>query len=98
MKLALIIFVRNPELGKVKTRLAKTIGSEAALSIYKELLQHTLSVVSEVNCDKFIFYSDYINHNDLWEGKAFKKYLQCQGGLGEKMNNAFKEVFNEGYE
>ena len=40
-KKALIIFTRNPELGKVKTRLAKTIGDEAALEIYKFLLSHT---------------------------------------------------------
>ncbi|HEX9827209.1 MAG TPA: glycosyltransferase, partial [Flavobacteriaceae bacterium] len=33
-KKALIIFTRNPELGQCKTRLAKTIGDEAALKIY----------------------------------------------------------------
>jgi len=38
-KNALIIFTRNPELGKCKTRLAKTIGNEAALKIYKYLLK-----------------------------------------------------------
>ena len=30
----LLIFTRNPELGKVKTRLAKTVGAQTALSIY----------------------------------------------------------------
>lgn len=30
---ALIIFTRNPELGKVKTRLAKAIGNEKALEV-----------------------------------------------------------------
>ena len=33
-KKALIIFTRNPELGKVKTRLAKSVGDESALEIY----------------------------------------------------------------
>ena len=33
----LIIFTKNPELGKVKTRLAKSIGDKAALNIYKKL-------------------------------------------------------------
>ena len=41
MKNALIIFVRIPELGKVKTRLAKDLGEEKALEVYKKLLQHT---------------------------------------------------------
>ena len=43
-KKALIIFTRNPQLGKCKTRLAKTIGDEAALEIYTYLLQHTAEV------------------------------------------------------
>ena len=36
-KNALIVFTRNPELGKVKTRLAATIGNQSALEIYKLL-------------------------------------------------------------
>lgn len=55
-----IIFVRNPELGKVKTRLAMTIGEAQALSIYKLLLDHTERVVRDVDCDKALFYSDTI--------------------------------------
>ncbi|MEZ4688803.1 MAG: hypothetical protein R3A12_00930 [Ignavibacteria bacterium] len=38
-KNALIIFARNPEYGKVKNRLAKTIGKEKALEIYNKLFQ-----------------------------------------------------------
>ena len=33
-KKLLMIFVRNPELGKVKTRLAKTVGDKRALEVY----------------------------------------------------------------
>ena len=40
-KKALIIFTRNPVLGTCKTRLAKTIGDENALEVYKLLLNHT---------------------------------------------------------
>ena len=46
---ALIIFTRNPELGKCKTRLAKAIGDEEALKIYKHLLQHTANVAKKVD-------------------------------------------------
>ena len=35
----LIVTVKNPELGKVKTRLAKDLGEERALDIYKKLLE-----------------------------------------------------------
>jgi len=37
----LLIFTRNPELGKAKKRLAKTVGDETALEIYKFLLKKT---------------------------------------------------------
>lgn len=40
-KNALIIFIKNPALGKVKTRLAKTVGDKKALEIYLELSRIT---------------------------------------------------------
>ena len=45
MNNGLIIFIKNPELGKVKTRLAKTIGNQKALEVY-QLLQETTRKVS----------------------------------------------------
>ena len=47
-KSALIIFTRNPELGKCKTRLARTVGDEDALAIYKVLLQHTVEISKDL--------------------------------------------------
>ena len=47
-KNALIIFTRNPELGKVKTRLAATIGNQSALEIYKLLIHHTVRITSTI--------------------------------------------------
>jgi glycosyltransferase A (GT-A) superfamily protein (DUF2064 family) len=37
----LIIFAKNPVIGRCKTRLAKGIGPENALAVYRILLQHT---------------------------------------------------------
>ena len=48
----LLIFTRNPELGKVKTRLAKTVGDETALEIYKFLLQKTREISLKVRFNK----------------------------------------------
>lgn len=98
MKNALIIFIRNPELGTCKTRLAKTIGAIAALEVYKQLLNHTASVTKNVQADKFVFYSENIKENDIWNPATFKKKLQNGTDLGERMKNAFTEVFNLGYE
>jgi len=97
LKQALIIFVRNPEMGKVKTRLAKTIGNEKALQVYLRLLAHTHNITKELSCEKFIFYADTIHIADLWETNRFKKRTQKGDDLGERMRNAFKRLFAEGY-
>ena len=94
-KEALIIFVRNPVLGKVKTRIAATIGDENALAIYKHLLQYTKQIVSLVDVTKHIFYADELNGNDLWDGN--EKYLQSGVDLGDRLKNAFNCVFAKGY-
>ena len=98
MKNALIIFVRKPELGKVKTRLAATVGHEKALDIYKELLLHTFTVAQSVNADKHVFYHGEIQENDCWNAEGFTKHLQVDADLGGKMRHAFETVFALNYE
>ena len=93
-----IVFVRNPELGKVKTRLAKTIGDKKALNIYILLLKHTESVLQKVSSDKVVYYSEEIQNNDLWSNRCFQKKLQKGNDLGERMQHAFETAFKEGYE
>jgi len=88
----LIIFIKNPELGKAKTRIAKTTGDERALEIYKELLEHTCSVTSTVDCKRHLFYSSFIDVDDQWTAKAFEKKLQIPGGLGDKIQHAFSTI------
>lgn len=97
-KKALLIFTRNPELGKVKTRLAKSVGDESALKIYKFLLNHTVAITTDLKVDKYVFYSEAIHHNDLWDGALFRKKLQRGNDLGDRMKNAFSEIFEMGYE
>lgn len=94
----LIIFVKNPELGKVKTRLAATIGENKALNIYKKLLDHTRKTAINVQTDKVVFYSDFIDHSDEWEEKIFQKKVQNGAALGERMHNAFKWAFEKKYD
>jgi uncharacterized protein len=95
---ALIIFIRNPELGKVKTRLAKTIGNEKALEVYNELLFHTMDQTQNLDCDKFVFYDEKIESNDLWSETLYEKRIQFGFHLGAKMQNAFQTLFDLGYQ
>jgi rSAM/selenodomain-associated transferase 1 len=97
MKNLLIIFVKNPELGKVKSRLAKSIGNKKALSVYKKLLKRTKEITIELPMDKCVYYSDVVEQDDLWENHIFQKKLQKGNDLGERMYNAFKEASNDSY-
>ena len=97
MKKALIIFVRKPEVGKVKTRLAASMGEEKALAVYRRLLEHTHHISEGVKAEKFVFYFDEIEENDHWSDGNFNKSQQSSGDLGEKMRDAFSILFNEGY-
>lgn len=97
MKNAIILFVRHPEKGKVKTRLAKEIGDDAALQVYQNLLQHTHSVTCNLGCDKFVFYTDEIIETDGWENEIYFKRSQRGNDLGERMLNAFIELFSLNY-
>ncbi len=93
----LMVFVKNPQKGRVKTRLAKTVGDEKALEIYKVLLDHTLTIAKKGNYDKAIFYSDYIDETDLWNKAKFHQFVQEGIDLGERMLGAFKQAFSKQY-
>ncbi len=92
-----MIFVKNPALGKVKTRLAKTIGDYNALKVYQYLLQHTMEITYNLDVDKFVFYNEFVPTRDEWPTSTYQKELQKGKHLGEKMNNAFHQAFDEGY-
>ena len=88
-KSAIIILIRNPILGQVKTRLAVDIGNLNALKVYKSLLIYTRNVTNCINSSRLLFYSDFIDHNDEWENGLYEKYLQFGFDFGEIMLNAF---------
>jgi len=94
----LLILTRNPELGKCKTRLAATVGDRAALEIYQFLLQHTVSLTKHLKVEKWVYYSEEIWEDDMWDNAHYQKKLQIGKDLGERMQNAFKEGFQAGFE
>nr|WP_299072815.1 TIGR04282 family arsenosugar biosynthesis glycosyltransferase [uncultured Allomuricauda sp.] len=96
--LLLIIFTRNPELGKCKTRLASKIGDEAALKIYIFLLKHTVSITQNLNVQKRLYYSEEVWDTDIWGNTIYQKKLQKGGDLGLRMLDAFQDGFKSGYE
>jgi rSAM/selenodomain-associated transferase 1 len=87
--------VKNIKLGKVKTRLAKTIGDDSAFEVYKELFKITENITSNLHVEKHIYFSDVIIESK-WKNK--NKTVQKGIDLGEKMKNAFLDGFSDGFE
>lgn len=94
----LLIFTRNPELGKCKTRLAACVGDAAALDIYTFLLHHTVSITKALEVEKWVCYSESIGENDMWAPEHYKKKVQRGANLGRRMQHAFQEGFDAGYQ
>jgi uncharacterized protein len=89
---ALIIFAKNPILGNVKTRIGFDLGEEKALEIYQELLEITFQIIQPLNIPKYLYWDTYPKNLKLGEGMIPK--LQKGIDLGQRMENAFKEVLN----
>ncbi len=88
----LIIFTRNPELGKGKRRLAADVGDEAALEIYKFLLNHTRAITKDLNVAKQVWYSERVHKDDDWDNTVYEKYAQQGDDLGARMHFAISEA------
>ncbi len=87
----LMVFVKNPVYGRVKTRLAQEVGPDKALSIYWQLLAHTRDITQGLDVGKFIYYSHQLPETDLWAYIDHKNAIQPEGDLGQRMAAAFQE-------
>lgn len=91
-----IVFVKNILLGKVKTRLAKSIGDWGAFEVYKYLVEITERETGKIqNADLRIYFSDIVI-DSKWNGH--EKFVQEGESLGQRMRNAFEKGFEDGYE
>ncbi len=94
----LLIFVKNPQLGKVKTRLAATVGDRKALRIYLKLLERTRAITLPLSFDKMVCYTPEVLADDRWDNEQYQKIRQSDGDLGERMQHAFEHGFAQGYQ
>lgn len=97
-KSILVIFQKSSRSGNVKTRLAREVGEKKAREIYEFLCQYTHLCAKEVSCPKVIYFDqvpdvDQHNHPDF-----FSIQTQVAGDLGQRMRQAFQELFLQGYE
>ena len=89
-----LVFCRYPELGKVKTRIAKDCGDAGALAIYEKLLKVTFENLKESGFPFEVHHTGGEQVEvDFWlqelEGKS-----QVEGSLGDRLKYAVKDWFS----
>jgi len=91
----LILFIKYPVLGQVKTRIAEALGNYFAFGLYKSLLADVSNLTRLINAETIIVYSGP-------EGATFNEFpgitciLQRGNNIGERMYNAFMDIFSTG--
>lgn len=98
----LIVFVKYPEPGKVKTRIARDLGAHRAAEIYSRIAMRTIENVSMPDIHETVIYFDPPDGEKevrLWLGIDDVNYEPQSGGtIGDRMSNAFERVFSGGAE
>ncbi len=92
---ALILFVKNPAEGKVKTRLAATVGAPMALRIYKALLLRLRQTAEKLPLVRYAYFSDKFESGEQWPEEIYQPRVQQGDNIGLRMHNAFVEVLGE---
>ena len=95
----ILFFLRAPEKGRVKTRLAKFLGDEAALSLYQSFVLDTLDMLVRTRYPIIAcgHPKKKIRSIDTWLGGRLPCWPQTGDSLGHKMANAFSRAFSEGF-
>lgn len=94
-----VLFVRHPVPGKVKTRLARDLGPDDACSLYKAMVEDALAGAGESGYPLHL-YHDGRDESGLprsWMERAHQVCRQQGETLGERMCRAVEASFDAGF-
>jgi len=94
----LLVFARLPELGKVKTRLARSIGAAKALAVYEAMLRDLLASIgtSSETMEIEVMWAPSETADGALLARAFGSYstaMQTGETLGDRLAMAMSERF-----
>jgi rSAM/selenodomain-associated transferase 1 len=95
----ILFFVKLPEEGSVKTRLAKNLGHGFVQTLYGNFVLDLLETLAKVKWPIIIYFHPPESGNAVskWIGKNYTYAPQKGIDLGDRMKNAFKETFAKGF-
>lgn len=84
---ALLVFAKYPEAGRVKTRLARGIGSEAAAKLYRCMAEVCIQTYALVQTDCTVYFDppEEKTRFEQWLGNSYTYLAQPPGSLAEKL-------------
>ena len=96
----ILFFVKYPEKGTVKTRLSRELGDDHTIELYRCFVQDMLGMLkkTDYSCRLYITPPDTEQKFRQWLGDEHLYAPQAEGDLGERMERAFQQAFDEGYE
>ncbi|OGS32608.1 MAG: hypothetical protein A2474_00295 [Elusimicrobia bacterium RIFOXYC2_FULL_34_12] len=98
-KSCIIIFIKYPEAGKVKTRISYVIGQKITVELYRSFIIDTLKSLDGINIHKYIFFLPSNSKNKFvrWLGDRYIYIPQYGRDLGNRIEFAFRNVFKLDY-
>lgn len=96
----ILLFVKYPTDGRVKTRLAATLGPDAAAKLYQGFVFDILAALTQLRWPfKICFYPDSAGPQTVhWLGEKYSYIPQTGRDIGERMKDAFVAAFAENFE
>ncbi len=97
---AIIVMVKYPQAGSVKTRLGSQIGMNKALDLYRGFVRTLLATCRSTGFDTVIScHPDHpVSDYREWLGSGFDFMVQKGPDLGHKMRDAFEQGFALGFD
>ncbi len=97
----LLVFLRRPRPGEVKTRLIPALGAAGAARLYARLAARALDAAAAVRIERLerialVAPADGLDETRLLFGGPFTWRPQPDGDLGERLSRAFDEAFADG--
>lgn len=96
----IIVFLKYPEPGLVKTRMAAEVGVETATRLARHFAEQTLASVVSLDLPVEVCFAPVERDTAVrtWLGQGFVYHPQQGADLGERMKNAFLAAFERGAE
>ncbi len=95
----LIVFLKAPRPGTVKTRLAETIGAGPACAAYQQLIGTLLGRLQSLRAVELCYSpDDALAEVEPWLREGWVAAAQGDGDLGQRLESAFKRSFAGGAE